>query len=838
MDEISQRNTYKKLFNIHYNNKIFTIFIDKYGRKTFLELPEDGKYRYPNIDDFIVLHKMYNQREPFIRYYSVGDRLSIHNPKTVTFKEYVIEKTGLFSLILTGAIALSSITTGVSYNLRINNGNLEIIPEYNSRYFDDARTLDNYLGTSSVSEKELIDAINNNPNLSDYVKEHAIMLAKHIKDKYPNTDNRIFYDNIKTLKSKELDDNVTNKHLAGCYNILSNNIKIKKEYAESDEVLLHELAHVYHHINSFGSIRTETIGESFNEAMTNKVIDGMILPTQDSNNETLDTHTYQREEKILDYLLTLVDYSYYDYEQGGINKLYNLLKSKYPEVDITYIFYFSDTMCQTQNSTGENIKIEESPEFLDCLFDLCTYNIDSYKNVYEPLINFLQLIDVDNYSIVAANYIEQYNNILKQLGYDQDILDIDKIYGLMNNYKSNKKSVELFDELLNHLNINDNVFNESRYNPLKLFLLGNDVTSNKTFCELLEKYNNFLLANGIPEENIKSVQEFLSKSQKYQNLNITGYVVASNGSAYLSVDVLEKDRVYNQKTRVAVLDKDGKINLLDVNDIELSEKIGNIQSIFNYYLLTNPKDDLNWYNDEFFEKECDVQFYDYRMVDITLDGNVVAHDYAGYYTLNIGVNEDGTNSFKLTSRKDGKVLYQEGNPVVEVPIRLSDYVKVSKYKNSLELNDLFNKNYLKKFALDNEQVGIKNKNYIHYNESNDKIICRQRPTAILDNNGNEILLKDIFISGTENNETNEIDVYLTVDNNRYYLFSKNDNRLAKITSLLDILRYYDLYDENKLPYKFSTDELINLFTNYLNDTLSIDNQILFNNDFNIRKQKN
>ena len=447
----------------------------------------------------------------------------------------------------------------------------------------------------------------------------------------------------------------------------------------------------------------------------------------------------------------------------------------------------------------------------------------------------MQLIDVDNYSIVAANYIEQYNNILKQLGYDQDILDIDKIYGLMNNYKSNKKSVELFDELLNHLNINDNVFNESRYNPLKLFLLENDVTSNKTLCELLEKYNNFLLANGIPEENIKSVQEFLSKSQKYQNLNITGYVVASNGSAYLSVDVLEKDRVYNQKTRVAVLDKDGKINLLDVNDIELSSKNGNIQSIFNYYLLTNPKDDLNWYNDEFFEKECDVQFYDYRMVDITLDGNVVAHDYAGYYTLNIGVNEDGTNSFKLTSRKDGKVLYQEGNPVVEVPIRLSDYVKVEKYKNSLELNDLFNKNYLKKFALDDEQVDIKNKNYIHYNESNDKIICLQRPTAILDNNGNEILLKDIFISGTENNETNEIDVYLTVDNNRYYLFSKNDNRLAKITSLLDILRYYDLYDKNKLPYKFSTSELNNLFANYLNDTLNIDEQIELNGEYSRRK---
>ena len=616
-------------------------------------------------------------------------------------------------------------------------------------------------GWYSVSEEELIEAINNNPNINDFVKEHAIMLAKHIKNKYPNTDNRIFYDNIKTIKVEELYDNVTNKHLAGYYNMLSNNIKIKREYAESDEVLIHELAHSYHHLVLDGKMRVEAVGDSLDEAMTNKIIEGMVLQSQGSSYQKLKTSTYKTEGKILDYLLTLVDYSYYDYEQGGINRLYSMLKNKYPEVDIAYIFKFSDTMTSTSQYLDENIRIEESPEFLNCLFDLCTYNIDSYKNVYEPLINFLQLIDVENYSDLATNYIEQYNNILKQFEHSNDILDNDKIYDLMNNYKSNKKMTESFDDLLNNLDISENVFNNSRYNPLKIFLMENNISSDKTFCELLEKYNNFLLAHGIPEENIKSVQEFLNKSQRYQNLNITGYVVASNGSAYLSVDIPEKDRVYNKETRVTVLDKDGKINLLDINDIELSAKSENIQSIFNYYLLTNPKDDLSWYNDAFFEKECDIQFYDYRMVNITLNGNVIGHDYAGYYNLNIGVNEDGTNSFKLISKKDGKVLYQEGNPVVEVPISLSDYVKISKYKNSLDLNDLFNKNYLKKFALDDEQVGIENKKYIHYDELNDKVVCQQRPTVILNNSGNEILLNDIYISGTENNETNEIDVYLT-----------------------------------------------------------------------------
>ena len=31
-------NIYRKLFNINYNNKTFTIFLDKYGRKNFLVL--------------------------------------------------------------------------------------------------------------------------------------------------------------------------------------------------------------------------------------------------------------------------------------------------------------------------------------------------------------------------------------------------------------------------------------------------------------------------------------------------------------------------------------------------------------------------------------------------------------------------------------------------------------------------------------------------------------------------------------------------------------------------------------------------------------------------------
>ena len=95
--------TVQKLFNIHYNKKVFTIFLCENGRKTFLEL-SNGKYIYPLLDDFINLHKIYNGRNPFVSYYNIGDRL----PKKLTFRECVIDFTKVISVVLAGVISYNS----------------------------------------------------------------------------------------------------------------------------------------------------------------------------------------------------------------------------------------------------------------------------------------------------------------------------------------------------------------------------------------------------------------------------------------------------------------------------------------------------------------------------------------------------------------------------------------------------------------------------------------------------------------------------------------------------------------------------------------------------------
>lgn len=829
-------NIYKKLFNINYNNKTFTIFLDKYGRRTFLEVSNEGKYKYPTIDDFIYLHKIYNERNPFVSYYDIGDKLPVYKPQKVTFKEGVLDLTKFISVVLAGVIGFNSF---VSFELRKNNDKdvLEVKPTYINNCFDDAKTLDSYLGIDNVSEEDLIEVINNNPNLDDMYKEKAIMLAQHIKKEHPNTDNRIFYDNMKSIEVYDLENNDENKNIAGLYNSYLNIIKVKKQnilkessnqYSDSfeDEVILHEFAHAYHcwanNTQNQGYIyRSEKIGYSLDEAMTNKVIEGLF---------NYSTSTYQREGKLLNYLLTFVNYNYYDYEKGGIDRFYNLLKEKYPDVDIDYIFYYSDTMHNASINQGINIIIQEVPEYLDCLFDLCIHKIDLDNNPYGSLINFLQLIDCNDYLDIATNYIGKYNEILKNYGYKNNVLSQDE---LLNKVKEIEE-LNNFDHFLNNIIIDSNTTGSQIYQPLKEYLKTVN-TSSDNFYQLLKKYNDFLTSQGFSKENIISEQEYLKKSQKYQNLFINGYAITKDGNVYFTVNIPEKDRVYNSETRLPVLDKDGKVTLLDINNVNQTSNIGGIQSIFNYYLLTNSLNDLSWYNYSFFEKEYDISPYDYNKTDILLNGNVITHDYIDNLIVTIGVNADGTNSYKLTSR-DGKVLYHTGNPVIKIPFLFSDYLKIDGYKETIELNSVFSKDYLKKFVLDNTRTDIENKKYINYDELNDKIEFKQRPTIILNNDfDNEILFNNIFVVGEENKDNNSMDVYLTINNSRYYLLSINNSESFEISSLYDVLKYYGLYDETNLPKKFSTNELIDLFTNYLNETLNIDNNLKYNIEYSRKR---
>ena len=51
---------YKYLFDINYNNKVFSIFLGENNHKAFLE-SKNGKYYYPLYEDYLYLNNKFNK---------------------------------------------------------------------------------------------------------------------------------------------------------------------------------------------------------------------------------------------------------------------------------------------------------------------------------------------------------------------------------------------------------------------------------------------------------------------------------------------------------------------------------------------------------------------------------------------------------------------------------------------------------------------------------------------------------------------------------------------------------------------------------------------------------
>lgn len=810
----------QKLFNIHYNKKVFTIFLCENGRKTFLEL-SNGKYNYPLLNDFLNLNKIYNEKD-YTTMYSNNINSPLLYPKKYKFREAVVNITRGISavlVVLTTFEATSFLLKGKTYEVEINNNELQIKTKYsNNIYFDDSQKLDKNLGKESIPLDEVINAINNNDNLEEKYKECAIKLAKYINMKYPLTDNRIFYDNIKNMRIKKLPDNIIYKHIVGIYEVDYNIIKIKEKWNSNEEVILHELAHSYHHWCSkndlVGKYRTTILGSSLNEAMTNKVISGIT-----------DVTTYRREGKILDYLLTLVNYNYYDYEQGGITKLYNMLKEKYPIADIDYIFNCSDAMCDTEINTGENIKIEETPEFLDAMFNLCIESINQDDNLYIHILNFLNLIDCKSYPSIAENYINKYNIILKEMNKDitisndiiKDSKNINKYLVDFKNYlfnseykypKNDKSKKEMYEQFNDYLNSNNNFI--SNYDKNILINI---------FSEMLDLYNNYLISNGYEKEHLITKEQFFSKFSNYLNIIIKGYCVTKDDEIYLIIDIPENNKLYNQKTRIPVLDKEGKITLISIEDIVMTGDINNekyqyqfISYIFNN-LVNNKKYNINELLTNYFQ----ISPFKYQKISLNINGNEITTDYLKNLNVIIGENIDGTNSFKLTDKK-GRIIYETENSSSKfVTLDFYDYVKYFIDSPFIELTDYLSTNYLIDL-LNYGDFEMTNKEYLKVDGN--KITIENQYFAIINNN--KINLNNINLILTKNLDNTTSNAQIIINQN---LISSQEYPYLNIDSLLicnlkQVLIYYNILDDNNCVYNLTEENIINLFDNYIKDEIS------------------
>lgn len=816
--------TYKKLFNIYFNNKKFTIFIDQYGRKTFLEVNDSGKYIYPLMNDFITLHKIYNERNPFISYN--GRRLPVHgnryeNP-TATFKEFIrnyIGSTAYVTAIMIAASLVAGVTTGRTFNLEIQDNQIKIVPTYmDGTLINHISELDEVLGYKSVSLDEVIAAINTNEKISDYYKTYAINLAKFLKNKYPETDQRIYYENIKDMSIKIRSEKEIEKNIAGTYNSMANVTSLRDSYAENEKTIIHEFSHSYHHWKEETAIlpkcRNELQGYSLDEAMNNKVISGIVIPT-----------SYYQEGKTLDYFLTCVDYDYYDYEREGIAKLIRLLKEKYKDIDIDYIINSLDAIHDTNTHTDNYIRIEETPELLNQMFNICAHNIDmSAKDIYQPFIDFMKLIDFNDYEDIAINYLAEYNSILLENGYDKTQIqdDIKHFTWMINEFESYKKN---FREHVEELDINE-IPKDDIYKPLKNYLeyggtpyrrYNSETELHNLFYSLLDTYNDFLYCNGYTRDQTITREMMQKKVDKYKGMTITGYTITKEDVLHPMLDIPNIDKVYNTDEKVPILNSDGKIVLLDKNDIKVTDYAEDNVHQYNFIksIFARLDEDSITFDESYWQEQFRIYNSEYKKIDFLLNGEKVAEDYLYDVNITIGQKQDGTNTFSLSSETQS--IVQDKSTLKDQTISFVRYLGDIPYKDanmtSIELGEYLSEDYLKPTVAGDDLSRTISSwlDIFTYDIEND--VVNVHPPYYVTMDEKRLHMNDIFLELEPECAFIMIDDRL--ENVREHI---NTNVETESTIYLEtVLEYYGILSEEQTDYNLSKSEILDLYNNYSTD---------------------
>lgn len=478
---------YKKLFDIKFNNKIFTIFLSTNKRKVFLEKDENGKYMYPTFEDFKVLDTIYNIHNPFISY----------DDKKVFFKEKVRLASGILALV----VSVTSLVGLLNVKYRIENGKVLLVYDENlgdTLVFSNTKSLDELLGYTTVTKEVIFESIDNNPNLNEYHK----ILARNLVSKYlevvPNADLRIFNENIKTLKIVELDEReekeVLGENIAGNYDALNNQINLQNGYLLN--TIYHELAHTtqefYYEIDGEKKLYRYKENIALNEAMNNKIVELLIDPT-----------SYNTQSLLLDYLLSFVDFSLEDYSKYGIDELIKRLETKYPDIDFDYISGFINALTDTSNSLGYEVSITSSMEYLDELFKLCLSNVNINGNVYEPFTYFIKLLDNDKELI--NTYLDKYNDYLNELSYS-NIITVSELNNISDTYKD-YEYVSMMDEKPYLTSISGS----GRYTDITFAQYDGRIDIDYSDIHYVSNLNTYLRINYLKHKDLYGTQEFLVK---------------------------------------------------------------------------------------------------------------------------------------------------------------------------------------------------------------------------------------------------------------------------------------------------------------------------------------
>ena len=400
---------YKKLFITEYNNNEYLV-LSKDHIKSFLKI-QDGKYIYPNFDEYKYLFDMYNVDNLVDNY--------------INFDNKVLKGNKLFSIILAADVLLGGFI-GYEINenantLNINNKIEEVIGK-KEIYIDDANKIDTLMEHKDITIYEVDQAINENLNLNLAYRALLQNFAYGLLNEDINMNLRVFYENVSNLNiircEKDVIKEKFNNDSDGCYDVKNNIIYLS--YEADNYVLFHEFAHLlrsfYRETDKEVIIMHDKCGYAFNEAVVDNLANSIYGRAGTKYNDEL---------RCMNFLLGNNYFDYAKYSTHGINYFVDELKERYKGVDIDYIIDFYDANYISKVKNNKNNSITSNIELTDELFKVCIYNVDPN----EPQSSFNKFLNVlhDYDSNIYERYVNLYQNYLLNNGFVNEDANLKKI---------------------------------------------------------------------------------------------------------------------------------------------------------------------------------------------------------------------------------------------------------------------------------------------------------------------------------------------------------------------------------------------------------------------------
>ncbi len=642
---------------------------------------------------------------------------------------------------------------------------------------------------SDINKEDVIKAIERNPYIDDIYKEYAKIILEYMTNKYPKIDLRIFYENMLALDI-EIVDSFEDEIAVGTFTSSDDTIRLLKGYEYNSKTIIHELLHSFYSFFGIDKetgayyIRYDDNNSIYNEALIESLACSIVNSINKYQVDTFDSYSlYQRE---LNYLLSLTDFDYYSVLKYGTSALIDIVKEKYPNVDIDFIS--KNTYDLYEKSKIENISNDELRILLNENFKLCLYSIkDSKNDLYESFINFCKIIDLQYNKELYEEYFNRYNAYLIKNG--KNTINIDE---LDKRISYEKMAIRKFNEGLNNI---DKINSEYLYEEFYKVLDDIHVSINaKLTGMLLDIYNDYLFCHGYTSDEVVNSKTFNKFMLDYNN--IKGFIGVKNDKVYPFIS--------NNSRTYTILNEDDSISDIDINNVMYFYNNVNWIDIFMKYSNKEKLEytDLNEIMNNLVPEVL------YNDVPILINGNLIGNYNINDLAVNYYLDSNNNIKYKVTTLY-GDILYSEDNLDYScswLPFR--SFIKYNCFNtNSVELSNLLNDSYIKDYISNNGSIYDKD-NMLYdsfiYNKANDKLSYFPRYTLkVIDNNNQEHKF-----------DFNNIKLINYCDDK---IFALELSEKLKNTSLIKVFEYYNLIIDNVYEYSYLDSEIHEIVNNYINE---------------------